>query len=86
MFFSRSDRECPDVKIADFGLARKIGTKYNRTMHTPGESSYFPAVPPGRTSFSDGMHSPGRHGRMAQTGSWRGPTSGRYAGCRLGFG
>lgn len=74
LFFQRTSKQCPDVKIADFGLARPIGTKFDRQF-VGVNGSYFSTVPPGRTSHTDGQHSPRKHalpehGRLGQNGSW----------------
>ena len=45
LFFQRSSKQCPDVKIADFGLARPIGTKFDRDF-VGNHGSYFSTVPP----------------------------------------
>jgi len=74
LFFQRTLKQCPDVKIADFGLARPIGTKFDRQF-VGVNGSYFSTVPPGRTSNTDGMPSPRKHalpehGRLGQNGTW----------------
>lgn len=68
LFFSESPTSCPEARLADFGLARPIGTKFDRAFVNPGGTSYFPRVPPGRTSRTDAMNQ--TKGRLGQRGDW----------------